>query len=344
MTEIPQSNIQEAAAITSDNFTQYLINRIDRDRSSFPLTLDLSPFSDTFKNVFAERQTVPMLDDENLAKVREALSSDTTGAFHRVAQRILTAEAEAERACVIYLDPNSDSIDTGSIVHGEHTSVQGQVIPAILDDKFPLIDIHTHPDNSPFSPLDYDTLLSDLFTSDSDVHGRMVGALAVVGNNFQYLAVPTTDTPLVPLDGDVNEIINRLTETTENEERHRTHVNDRARKLHEHMSNTPGDALVQYYKKISLFDERIGKGEITFEEAMIEAKKLKPEFEANLRKYMTKLSNVVVRARNVAADYDMKLARSDIAEAPSRLGILLYRSSDFMHFEQFDPLAVTDQS
>ncbi len=344
MTEIPQSNIQETAPITSDNFTQYLINRVDRDRSSFPLTLDLSPFSETFKKVFAERQTVSMLDEENQEKLRTAQALSKTGPLHQTMEDLLNLEGEAERACVIYLDPNSDTIDTSPIVHGNHTSVQGQVVPVIIEDKFPLVDIHTHPNDDTFSPQDYDTLLRDLFLSGSDVHGRMVGALVVIAKNFQYLAVPTTDTPLVPLDGDLDAILGPLATPTEAESVHLSHLENRAKKMREHMSQAPTLAMNQHMEKIAAFDGMIANGEISFEQALEKAKRLEPQFVENLKNYMNKITNVVIRANNSALDYNSDLIDKSIKKAPGDLNIVLYRSTDFNHFEQFNPLAVTDQS
>lgn len=335
--------------VNSENFIQYLLNREDRDSHDFPQKLNLGQFSDYFEQIHSERITVPYFNEERRSEINESLDKlqsayPNTKLGSEIAGELLAKKGDAERTGTIYYDIETQQIGRSTIEHGDHASVLSQSIPLLLDDKVPLIDIHTHPNNDFFSPQDYASFFVNIFPPDNDTKARLTGANMVIAADYQYLAVPTKKTPLAKSDEERTQFIDELDAPMENEKGHIEHLKSRSTKLWNHLSNYPANEINKLLSEISKLDAKVANGEMSHDEAMIEAKSMKPHFSEELETYMKRLTEIIIRANKMAADYGDEVVKRSIYRAPKEIGVILYRATDFKTFEKFDPEEDTSQT
>ena len=164
--EIPATPESQVKKVTSENFTQYLVDRVDFDEKEIDDNFDLGNFNSVLRETYEQKMEGPVHTDKNYKTLLSSEERLRAAGLNEMGDKVheqATMKAEAERTRTIYYDANTNSIEASDIIHGSLASVENQSIPLLLDDKLPLISIHTHPNNDFHSPQDFsDFLLSGI--------------------------------------------------------------------------------------------------------------------------------------------------------------------------------------
>lgn len=170
--ELPKS--ERVEQFNSDNFHEYLLTS-EKPPDLLPGMIDLSFYTPRFGEMY---------DTQNLVAEWEDLSIPLE---QRLKSR-KTFQVAAERGCTSYVDPQTMSIQLTPIMHGTEQSVTRESFYLVNQNKLPLVEIHTHPQETLFSAQDYATLL----IRSGDHHFMKAAILLCPGS--QILALASSET------------------------------------------------------------------------------------------------------------------------------------------------------
>ncbi len=172
-----------SGSVNSINLLQFLAgtdNNFPYLHWEFAPRLNLKAFTPYFKKLYESKQEVYIYPPE----IRELGAQLPYNPFE--------AKAAGERALPIYYDLDTHKIRTFAISYGDYASVNVGTISNRSDTIMPILETHTHPYDSLFSPMDYARLLQE----DPWVKSRrIVQGIVVLNPQIQVLALPTSRTP-----------------------------------------------------------------------------------------------------------------------------------------------------
>lgn len=158
--------------------------------------LDLSFFSVYFEELERQKQLVLMHDDVDAEQFKSIYKRLMTAAYRsedpEALRNYLRSEGLAERSMTVYFDPRSKKVVTSDVNLGSYGEVQLDIAYARDFNFFPVMHIHTHPDDSFFSAVDYRAIL----VKHPFLKRRFFVSQVLVCPNIQILALATADTPL----------------------------------------------------------------------------------------------------------------------------------------------------
>lgn len=200
---VPEAE-REKIVVDSDNFLDFLHSSLPTDRKVlwefFPY-LDLEIFTPQMQLLQDEAQTVYVFSEDKRKKFERDITKrqstvnpkvyDLIEDMDKTNLEIMNQQAEGERSMTIFYDPMDGLYKDSPIQHGKYAAVKVDTIELIKDEKIPILQLHTHPADSLFSPIDYNPLLTSIYKNDE----RIVNATLVVCPSVQVLALPT---PLSP--------------------------------------------------------------------------------------------------------------------------------------------------
>lgn len=183
---VPEERVSiNSVKVTEDNFGNFLAGFQDY----FPYThwtfapeLNLSTFTPAMQLLQQERKEVYIFPDHIRTQMKEFQNP------------IFDAKADAERTTTIYYNSANDCFDLDPITHGEYASVVTRTFDNMNSSNFPLIEMHTHPDETLFSPADFARLIALGY----DEGRSIVRAVLIMTPDKQILALPNPTTPVLP--------------------------------------------------------------------------------------------------------------------------------------------------
>lgn len=208
----------DSITIDSDHLVGYLIARgFVAKESQFSPSLDLSRFTAFIEDLYIERQEGFVSSKENRTILLEAAEWIRTTSGHnakfvtkgmiRNLEMFANRKADVESSSVIYFDTNEKVITVSPINFGEFERVEVSTLDILKKGNLPMIEIHTHPSDNLFSPIDYLRMLVDL-----DCGTPVVKSIMVLCPNMQVLALATRETPALDVD-EANERLEVLDRT-----------------------------------------------------------------------------------------------------------------------------------
>lgn len=190
--------------INSDNLWYYLVNFdgvFAHAKVTFAPRLDLQGAEVCLRNLHASEKLgyVYSQDVKDVAEsfdpnvfqdsVEKAIGEER----RRVLNQEFNRQESVERSQVIYYDADNDLFKISPINHGEHRKVSVATFDYFEPQQghIPLVEIHTHPHNSLFSPQDYARMI---LSSSVNVNYRMIKACLVLCSNVQILVLVRPET------------------------------------------------------------------------------------------------------------------------------------------------------
>ncbi|MEK7517084.1 MAG: hypothetical protein AAB583_00910, partial [Patescibacteria group bacterium] len=148
----------DSITIDSENFVDYLLYpKFDAQESRFSPHLDLEWCTPVINYLYDQTQEEFYHTDEEkdiLTRFWSKLPEESKSKI----EELINIRVPVERSSIIYYEIENDTIRVSPANFGHFTS--GEVELSIFDgDNFPIMELHTHPFNSLFSPVDYTRLL-----------------------------------------------------------------------------------------------------------------------------------------------------------------------------------------
>ncbi len=203
--------------VTSDNFLNYLFSHKLARPDHFARHLNLAFLTPAIEELYAKHQPVYVHTEElrqtaaNFLTGQDA-SSPATGIEETIDELrqsfvdLASKKRPGERMLTMFYDPTDDLIKYSDIKFGEIDHVQNTTLDVIKDNKTPLLDMHTHPDDTLFSPIDYAVLLNLLYKP-----AALVNASLVLCPGLQVLALATNQTSIKEVQ-EINTILDEWTQ------------------------------------------------------------------------------------------------------------------------------------
>lgn len=210
-TERPLLQPVEIQHVDSSNFLLYLADAYRfSPNPHFGNYLNLEWCTDIFERMYKENKQGFVLLEEQRHKLdsRKPVQSGNP-ALQIAAQYFNThidkykpdtsERAAVERASTVYMDLINGRIANTEIVEGDYETV-GRDSTELLEIQdrgdLRLIDVHTHPGNTLFSPRDYYAIIA----GDPEHNLRLFKAMIVLCPDIQIMAIPSSQTPIMPID------------------------------------------------------------------------------------------------------------------------------------------------
>lgn len=299
--ETPQNPI-----IDSSTFTDFLFKDYPESRQFAP-EITLPWISDVVDYLSTERQIV----DKNSGRLKELLEK------HNVPEHI--RKGYGERMIFLYYDYEAQETRYSPIQHGDYASVSMQ--SEFVDDNTTLLmEFHTHPRQSLFSPQDYASLVLKI----GDLTERALSASVLVCPGCQILALASPETPRMS-----EEEFNAFVEDLNNSPDSDPHLQELQQKVFA-LNDNLKDTLVDATRKVNEdFDEK----ELSEEELTQE---LFQEMRDQFEELTAEAKELSLSASREFSDYAELLTNSVTLQAARDLNIVLYISADKCHFKRFE--------
>lgn len=189
--------ITSSTFIDSSNITKFLVGIIEVDANTrFSSTLDLSMYSPVFEHLYSEEKLGYLYSDD--VRTHHAVSRDLPEEYKEIHEQyenervaMYSAQIPVERGSVIYFDRQDKLIKYSPPQHGEVFETTSDVYSLINEGMIPMIEVHTHPTDHLFSPIDFERVL----TTYPGSKRRIVNGSIVLCPDWQILAIPTFRTP-----------------------------------------------------------------------------------------------------------------------------------------------------
>lgn len=239
-----------------------------------------------------------------------------------------------ERASTVYMDFVNGRIANTKIVEGEYRSVlpDGAELLEISDrGDLRLIDVHTHPTDTLFSPPDYYQLIA----GDPEHNLRLFKAIIVLCPDIQIMAIPTSQTPIMPPDeatDHLSQLKNEFYETDSEKsgvvlKRHKVITNALLRTVKKDWDET------QEYVRTLAVEIQKGSVDQTAAEDKL-AGHLEPAF-GYAHKQGQKYLRIAEKISHRANLLDAQLTASLLMKCARDLNVKLYSSTNMQDFYEF---------
>lgn len=182
--------------VDSDNLWLFLMGprAFPYQKWSFSKRLELPYMTPLIEGIYKDTKAVS-IDHTESAKYLSAIDLSVSGKKNfsdaeGFLKQTVGTHGDAERAMIIYYDPERPGVDVTDLVHGSHEGTDSDVPDLIDKGKIPLMEMHTHPSDSLFS---YPDLMRAIYNY-GDGAGS-VRSILVLTPKFQILGLPTPNTP-----------------------------------------------------------------------------------------------------------------------------------------------------
>lgn len=274
----------------------------------FPPALDLGLFENYMRELHGQRKTI---------------SQELTPGNDVIGIKPVNMEGEGEVTKTVYYDIKTDSVGITDIVRGDLSSARSSLIDAFGDDKFPIMEMHTHPNKSLPSIIDYQFML----LGNPEARIRGVKAIAVLCPQMQILALATDETPMLAPD-QLHQLLsergepNRQYEGTEG--KYLKTLESRWKRVFNFMMASFKRNEEQIFEQFKKDIDRINQG--------LEPEENDKESEDKFARVSAKAERIGEKAFHKYSHYlDKTFARIRLQFARD-MGIKLYTSTDFRNF------------
>lgn len=213
MIEKNENNGVELPKIQSDEvdlkLLMYLLGGPEVFGLEPPDYVDLEWCSPFFEVITSSNDLVPSFSEEDRIQERLDLREDIdiSEIFpDEEDQETLLSYVESqqipERELTLAYDPEDNMIVSGPLSRGRYTKVETSWHHVLYDMKVvPILNIHTHPDETPMSISDYGLLLAQYPAKSGEedkARKRLFNGIMMLTPSIQFLAIATELTPVVP--------------------------------------------------------------------------------------------------------------------------------------------------
>lgn len=192
LTTDPYREFDHPAYVNSDTFTNFLIGPpvFPAKQWKFAPRLDLQIYEPFMRTLSLDPHEVYDLEKDIRENWIEMLQ--TSGMAETDYANFISRKVRGEKSMVVYYDYERGYIHMSPVIRGEKSSVAFATGDLYFQDKLPLLELHSHPDDSMLSMIDYVRMLYRGYTG-----GRgMVRGCLVLCPSLQILALPTPETPI----------------------------------------------------------------------------------------------------------------------------------------------------
>jgi hypothetical protein len=326
--DLPRKMIRPTGLIDSESFPYYLLGfrNFHSSDQKFAHRLHLPHFREGIDELYGVKVKKPIYEGTDIV-------SKIAG--EKLAKEFDWSEVDdAERGRLFYFDTNIWDLGMTDVVVGEEfgkVKAMTGLQKVIIDGNIPLMDVHTHPNNFPFSPADYAAIMSD-----SSTGMPFVSASMVLCPDNQVLALRTAQTPVLSF--------KRMDEIMEQEREKDIFDEDpQLRSLQGEFQRSNIVSRDRKPTKIKSYfeqkrDQMIAKMKtegLSKEEMINEVEALGARYSAALMRYNNVLKAWIKSSTTQYADLYNRLLITKLIEFPRRYNIQLYMSSDRTNFERF---------
>lgn len=168
--------IDHTKQFTTNEFHGYLLGNKDSLSELLPSVVDLSAY-------------IPRINEMYDTQIQRSMWRDYRVPLEQRLRDPKEISIAGERGCSSYYDPKTQTIKFTPIIHGKEGSVTREAFDLIRQQKLPILEIHTHPEDQLFSPRDYVTLLLKV-----GVGTRFMKAALLPCPSNQILALASSET------------------------------------------------------------------------------------------------------------------------------------------------------
>lgn len=318
---------------------EYLTGNLSlpNSRVEFSPNLNLDGYSSFLTNLYKKRKVGYVFSqnerDEMTKKPEdvsfETVFQETAKAFYEKNKDFADIKAHTERCRVLFAG-EGNKIKSTRIVHGEFTNVLiGPILLKAYRSGKLLTEVHTHPEDSLLSPIDYQALISEVKQE------RLMKASIVLCPGIQILAIATPQTPLLQIE-DTGPYINQKVEAIKKciDPRIST-VFGRHQRLTDITSKFHVSQLGKVFEEMKALQEKEARGELTKQEVEAELAYLLEKGKIESDAFGEKLARVSKKTSDKAWATSNKLEEALNLEIARELNIKLYYSTNFRDFKEF---------
>ena len=178
----------------------------------FPDTLHLPEITPAFDELYNNRHLVPLFSKKD-KEIGTAAFQQIAAVSEEPLENPYEELVEGERSMVLFFNSEEGYVASTQISYGTYGDVELMTADYMSEVNIPYLEMHTHPVDSLFSPLDY----GNLITKGDDESQSIVRGIAVAGPNVQVLALATPHTPLLSYEHSFPYITQRTEEVDEAE-------------------------------------------------------------------------------------------------------------------------------
>lgn len=294
----------------SEQVTLYLfgIDALKGGPAEFPNQLNLGRFENYMRELHEDRQTVSQ-------EVAPGIPTAGIGPMN--------IEGEGEVAKTIYYDLETDSIRVTDTVRGGLNSVRSSFVDAYKLGAFPIIEMHTHPEASLPSNVDYQFML--LGNSEAKIRG--IRGIAVLCPEFQLFALATDQTPILDPEG----LHQLLTQWDEPSRQYEVEGGKYLQTLENRWNRVFNFMMESYTRSQEKRGERFKRDMQRIVEGL-EPEEEEAEDENTFAKTLERTNKVGPKAFGKYATYLKRTFTRVQLQFARNMGIKLYMSTDFKNF------------
>lgn len=202
-----ESSSLQGESINAFQLTQYLRSGEIPNADAFPHHIDFGFYSPIIDRLYRQKHLVPVVSGAEKAKARtvfdetkktmswviDIVGDDEVSAAEKDYNTMLNKQDHGERLTMLYVDGLRETPEITDTAFGEYTTVSNMDLYFLTyKGKQPLLEFHTHPSDSSFSPPDYYPMITTLNGKQPSLKG-----IAVLCPSVQLLAFATAQTPIM---------------------------------------------------------------------------------------------------------------------------------------------------
>lgn len=325
--------------IDSSTIMPYLWGDIPFNQSNlkFSSYLNLGLLKPYFEYLQRNSQEVYVFSEEQRRElVGYPDDPEATSSKHPLQRRIRESlesfaniRSVGERSLVIYYDPEKSLIDATEVIHGEFGSTTAATYEVFQAGQIPLMEVHTHPHNELFSPLDYYRMIVNLFNEPY----RMLRAAVVLCPDIQVMALATPQTSLIS-----QSMFQELADNVSFDEAETLRENQLLARRDDvilAMGKRAKQLLEKGVEHLKELEDYYTRGLISEEEFSQLMDNDGQEMESQYKAYAGRCTVLANRIFEVLLGYQKHTTNRKLLAFARGVGIKLYSSTDFQHFRAF---------
>ncbi len=326
--------------INSNSLTDFLVGseHLPGNPTDFAPQLNLGIFTPPLKDLFNQTQVGYVFDEEvrSQATSSQITSEDPKSQsiwsnIQNQKEAFYNMRAVVERGRTIYYNPDRQYIGASDITHGQFAKVTSNIIDIIDAGNIPILDAHTHPENSFFSIKDFDALLINAYAGNK----RLVNGVVVLCPDIQVLALATTQTPVLEPE-ESRGLIKKWDQRWQDEHEDRqTILFNRSERVENIAWNTQLTDFIKAKEYSLEIIQKIQRGEISEPEVQNLIDDIKTKFELKAGQDLAKFKRVFGKTLARSLSYFSRTTNGLAVEFARSNNIKLYASTDIQHFKEF---------
>ncbi|HRN96131.1 MAG TPA: hypothetical protein PLD54_01655, partial [Candidatus Levybacteria bacterium] len=313
--------------IDSSNITDFLIGNIHTDsRTQFASELDMGFYTPVFEYLYGEQKLGYKASESNREKFLEKYNKwsdeEKEGAIAQHLFDHFNFQTSVERSAVVYKSMQGGQFGYTTANHGSVYSTNSEINEVIKEGGLPILEVHTHPDDALFSPIDYWRMLINIGGDNSN---RLLNGSVVLCPSRQLMALATANTPILSGE-EIDQLIAGIEIRNSNPKR----VNQLANRW-DIMLNSLQRTLKENDDEFNAIRLKRGDGIITPEEY----EKLYSDLLDRYVNYFERYWRTKFHIDNFNLSYEERMANNLVVDFAREINVKLYVSDNMKDFHEF---------